>query len=90
VVLQERPQQRLGGKPARGDSAKTVLKAGLPDFFDTIHIPKREKYTKINTKCTEWSYNMRIDSKINQMGIKFTNTFHCKTLQNLPKLGFLV
>jgi hypothetical protein len=24
------------------------------------------------------------------MAIKYTNTFHFKTLQNLPKLGFLV
>jgi hypothetical protein len=23
------------------------------------------------------------------MAIKFTNIFHCKTLQNFPKLGFL-
>jgi hypothetical protein len=23
------------------------------------------------------------------MGIKYTNIFHCKSLQNLPKLGFL-
>jgi hypothetical protein len=28
-------------------------------------------------------------SKIEQTAIKFTNIFHCKTLQNLPKLGFL-
>jgi hypothetical protein len=24
------------------------------------------------------------------MVIKYTNIFHCKTLQNLPRLGFLV
>jgi hypothetical protein len=24
------------------------------------------------------------------MDIKYTNIFHCKTLQNFPKLGFLV
>jgi hypothetical protein len=23
------------------------------------------------------------------MGIKYTNIFHCKTVQHLPKLGFL-
>jgi hypothetical protein len=28
--------------------------------------------------------------KIDQMAIKYTNIFHCKTLQNLPKLRFLV
>jgi hypothetical protein len=27
--------------------------------------------------------------KIDQMTIKFTTIFHCKALQNLPKLGFL-
>jgi hypothetical protein len=29
-------------------------------------------------------------SKIDQPAIKYTNIFHCKTLQNLPKSGFLV
>jgi hypothetical protein len=28
--------------------------------------------------------------KIDQMAIKYTNTFHCKTLQYLPKLEILV
>jgi hypothetical protein len=28
--------------------------------------------------------------KIYQMAIKYTNNIHCNTLQNLPKLGFLV
>jgi hypothetical protein len=28
--------------------------------------------------------------KVDQMAIKYTNIFHCKTLQNIPKLGFLV
>jgi hypothetical protein len=27
---------------------------------------------------------------MNQVSIKYTNIFHCKTLQNLPKFGFLV
>jgi hypothetical protein len=29
-------------------------------------------------------------NQIDQMVIKYTNIFHCKTLQNLPKLVFLV
>jgi hypothetical protein len=33
--------------------------------------------------------NIQDGSKIDQMDIKFTNIFHCKTHQNLPKLGFL-
>jgi hypothetical protein len=28
--------------------------------------------------------------KIDQMAIKYTYIFHCKALQNLPKLGLLV
>jgi hypothetical protein len=31
---------------------------------------------------------MPIGRKIGTMSIKYINTFHCKTLQNLPKLGF--
>jgi hypothetical protein len=31
---------------------------------------------------------MRIGTKIDQMGIKFTNIFLCKTLQNFPNLDF--
>jgi hypothetical protein len=27
---------------------------------------------------------------MDRMDIKYTNLFHCKTLQSLPKLGFLV
>jgi hypothetical protein len=27
---------------------------------------------------------------MDQLSIKYTNIFHCKTLQNLPKFGFLV
>jgi hypothetical protein len=27
--------------------------------------------------------------KIDQTSVKYTNVFHCKTLQNIPKLGFL-
>jgi hypothetical protein len=28
--------------------------------------------------------------KIDRIAVKFTNFFHCKTTQNLPKLGILV
>jgi hypothetical protein len=30
------------------------------------------------------------DRKIDQIAIKYTNIFHHKTLQNLPKLGFFI
>jgi hypothetical protein len=50
---------------------------GLPDF-SWSKIPKRGKIYQITTKY------------IDQMVIKYTKIFHCKTPQNLPKLGFLV
>jgi hypothetical protein len=34
-------------------------------------------------------YQMAVH-KIGETDIKFTPIFHCKTLQNLPKFGFLV
>jgi hypothetical protein len=34
-------------------------------------------------------YKMAV-CKVDQMAINFTNIFHCKTLQNLPKRGFWV
>jgi hypothetical protein len=33
---------------------------------------------------------MTKDRKMDQVSIKYTNFFHCKTIQNLPKFGFLV
>jgi hypothetical protein len=64
-------------------SYKKYVLAGLPDF-SWYKIPKREKYIK-------WLQNVPNGRKIDQMAIKYTNIFHCKTLQNLPKLGlFLV
>jgi hypothetical protein len=55
-------------------------KAGLPDLSWYI-IPKREKYTKI-------SINRPNGHKRDQMTIKYANMSHCKSLQNLPKLGY--
>jgi hypothetical protein len=34
--------------------------------------------------------NIPIGRKIDKMFIKYANVYHCRTLQNLPKLGFLV
>jgi hypothetical protein len=62
---------------------------GLP-VFSLCNIPKWEKYTQITTKFTKWPLNKRNDNRIDLMDIKFTNIFHCKTLQSWPKLGFLV
>jgi hypothetical protein len=63
--------------------------SGLPDF-SWYSTPKRGKYTKMTTKCKKLPQNIRNGSKIDQISIKFTHTFRCKTLQNLPKLVFLV
>jgi hypothetical protein len=49
--------------------------AGLPDF-PYYSIPKREKIP----------HGLKID----QTAVKYTNIIHCKTVQSLPKLGFLV
>jgi hypothetical protein len=63
---------------------------GLPDF-SWYETPKWEKYTKMTTRYTKSIkiYEMAV-CKIDQIVIKFTNIFLCKTLQNLPKLEFLV
>jgi hypothetical protein len=39
---------------------------------------------------TKWPLNIPNGRKIFQMTIKYTNIFHSKALQDLPKLGFLV
>jgi hypothetical protein len=39
-------------------------------------------------KYTKWPQNIPNGRKIDQMVIKYTNFSHCKTLQNLHKLGF--
>jgi hypothetical protein len=42
------------------------------------------------TKCTKWSLNVVFGSKVDKITVKYTNICHCKTFQNLPKLGLLV
>jgi hypothetical protein len=38
---------------------------------------------------TKTGRNIPQRGKIYQMAMKYTNIFHCKTLENLPKLGLL-
>jgi hypothetical protein len=38
----------------------------------------------------QMSIKYKKDRKMDQVSIKYANIFHCKTLQNLPKFGFLV
>jgi hypothetical protein len=45
--------------------------------------------TKNVEKCTKWPKNIPNGLKIDQMVIKYAKIFHFKTLQNLPKVGFL-
>jgi hypothetical protein len=41
----------------------------------------------MTTKNTKRQLNLRNGSKRDQMAIKYTSIFRCKTLQNLPKVG---
>jgi hypothetical protein len=50
--------------------------SGLPEL-SWYNLPKREK-------MYQYTPNGR---KIDQMAIKYTNIFHCKTLLKLPKFG---
>jgi hypothetical protein len=43
-----------------------------------------------NGKKYAKTYHIISGRKIVGLAIKYNNIFHCKTLQNLPKLGFLV
>jgi hypothetical protein len=46
---------------------------------------------QFSTKNTKWPLNISKGGKIDEMVIKYTKMiFHSKTLENLPKLGFLV
>jgi hypothetical protein len=64
-----------------------VSSAGLPDFFLTQYT-KRGKIYEIATKLPNDHKMYQIDVISN--GIKYTNTFLSKALQNFPKLRFLV
>jgi hypothetical protein len=63
----------------------------LPDF-SCNNIPKREKYTKRPWNMyTKWPQKYQMPVRyIDQMAIEYTNIFHWKSPQNLPKLGYLV
>jgi hypothetical protein len=70
------PNNKKAHEPATA-RRKSALIAGLPDF----------SYQNDN-KIYQCHIIYENDSKIDQMAIKFANIFHCKALQNLPKLGF--
>jgi hypothetical protein len=62
--------------------------SGLPDL-SWHNKPKRGNNHKIYRITTKF-VGIPNGRKIDQMAIKYTNIFHRKTLQNLPKFGFLV
>jgi hypothetical protein len=62
---------------------------GLP-YFSWYKIRKRENTYQIILKYTKWPQNIPNCVIIDQIAIKSTSIFLCKTLQNLPKLEFLV
>jgi hypothetical protein len=74
---------------AIGVSRKRHVPTRVARFFSVQH-SKTVKYTKMTTKYTQWYKHIWNGSSIDRMAVKFTNIFHCKTIQNLSKLGFLV
>jgi hypothetical protein len=79
----------FGGWPSC--PSRTAVKHGVARFFLVQTYQNGEKYTK-------WRQTIPNDHKIYQMAVnyskrslnRYTNIFHSKALQNLPKLGFLV
>jgi hypothetical protein len=61
--------------------------AGLPDF-SRCNIPKQGKIYQMTIKYFKWTQNIPNGRKIVQMAIKYTIICQCKTLLNLPKMGF--
>jgi hypothetical protein len=63
---------------------------GCQIFLGTTY-QNGEKNTKWpQNKYTKWRLNISNGHKINQVLIKYTKVFYCKTHQNLPALGVLV
>jgi hypothetical protein len=72
-------------------SSDSASKPGLPDFT-WCKVPKLEKIYQIITKCVYPMAIKYIKCAQNRPNVHkmHTNIVHCKTLQNLPKFGFLV
>jgi hypothetical protein len=63
--------------------------SGLPDL-SWYNLPKWGKIFQMTIKHTKRKQDIPNDRKIHQMALKCIDIFGCKTLQNLPKLSFLV
>jgi hypothetical protein len=59
-------------------------------FFLVQNIKMGKNVYQITTNYTKCPLNKTKDRKMDQVEIKYTGIFRCKTLQNLPKFGFLV
>jgi hypothetical protein len=59
-----------------------ALQIRVARFF-WYKIPKQEKIYQITTNYTKCTRNITKDHKMDQVSIKYTNIFHCKTLPNL-------
>jgi hypothetical protein len=57
-------------------------------FFLTQNTKSGENVPQMYHKVTKWPWNISNGCNMFQMGIKYTNIFHSKGLQNLPNLGF--
>jgi hypothetical protein len=68
---------------AQLDPMTNEFTASVARFFIVQH-------TKTGGKYTKRTQNIPSNHKIYQMARKCTNTFHFKTIQNLPKFGILV
>jgi hypothetical protein len=73
----------------RSVCVKMACRSGLPDF-SWHNVPKWEKIYRNTTKYTKWSKNIPKWSYNKPNIQKIYNTVHFKTLQYLPKLGFLI
>jgi hypothetical protein len=62
---------------------------GCQIFIDAIY-PNWENIYQVTANYSKWPQNIPNGRKTDRIVIKYTNTFHCKNLPNLPKLEFLV
>jgi hypothetical protein len=70
-------------------AARRCFQSGLPDF-SWYSIPKWGEIYHMARKYTKGPENIPNGSKIDHMARKYTDSFHSKTLQNVPKFGFFV
>jgi hypothetical protein len=77
--------RRVPRKPCR--CARRYMPTSRVARFFLVQTTKWRKYTKIPRSIPNVNKNITV---IDQVSIKYTNIFHCKTLQNLPKFGFFV